>query len=444
MGNCSQVNNTTIKGTSAISYDGTPLPCTDVNTCDGLNTILKKFDDIICNVKADVDIITEEIINITEDVMVITEDIININNQLGICCPTTTTTSSSTSTSTTSTTTSSTSTTTTTTTAPPCNCVTFYNGSISSQEITYIDCNGVTQYDLINIGATNSYCGCCGQAPTPDVIIIDGPPCVLGVCPIGTTTTTSSSTSTSTSTSTTTSTSTSTSTSTTSTSTTVAPTCTTYIINPLPSGIHIVDYIDCFDQEWLIELLPSDSPVVVCIKQIITDSDPTYTVDSGECVESLCVNVTFDGTVQCPEDPIAGHYRITWTDCNNVVQESSISIGGPLTVCALVGSGVTQPPAVACGQGTISIGGPCVQEGLISPTSDATDACPLSMTTSCWITGTGDLNAGDVVYTDAAMTTLFVGDGNYYHIQLLVYPNSYSAIVDSNGVIQSTGFTICP
>jgi uncharacterized protein (TIGR02145 family) len=88
MADCSQINNTCTKGTSAVSYDSTPLPCTDVNTCDGLNTILDKFDTIICDVKESVDILTEQIIDITEDLMIITEDIINIQNQLEICCPT--------------------------------------------------------------------------------------------------------------------------------------------------------------------------------------------------------------------------------------------------------------------------------------------------------------------------------------------------------------------
>lgn len=134
MSNCSKINNTTIKGTSAVSYDSTPLPCTDVNTCDGLNTILSKFDAIICSVKANVDNITEDVINLTEDIMIITEDIININNQLDICCPncdftgtadqlpdpTTTTTTSSSSSTTTTTTSTSSSTTTTTTTVLDC------------------------------------------------------------------------------------------------------------------------------------------------------------------------------------------------------------------------------------------------------------------------------------------------------------------------------------
>lgn len=117
MADCSQINNTTIKGTSAVTYDSTPLPCTDVNTCDGLNTILAKFDTIICNVTDSVNTLTEDITNLTEDLMIIIDDVININNQLNICCPTTTTTSSSTSTTTTTTT--AVPTTTTTTTVPP-------------------------------------------------------------------------------------------------------------------------------------------------------------------------------------------------------------------------------------------------------------------------------------------------------------------------------------
>jgi hypothetical protein len=87
MANCPQINNTTIIGTSAIGYDSTPLPCTGVQPCDGLNDILVKFDNIICNVTNDVNILTEEITNITEDLMIIGEDVINTQNQIDICCP---------------------------------------------------------------------------------------------------------------------------------------------------------------------------------------------------------------------------------------------------------------------------------------------------------------------------------------------------------------------
>lgn len=112
MENCSQVNNTTIKGTSVVTYNDSPLPCTDVNTCDKLNIIFSKFDSIMCNIKATVDVVTENIINITEDIMLITEEINNINNQLDLCCSVTTTTTSSTST-------------TTTTTTVVCDCYTY-------------------------------------------------------------------------------------------------------------------------------------------------------------------------------------------------------------------------------------------------------------------------------------------------------------------------------
>lgn len=83
---CPQTNNTTI-GTSAVSYDSTQLPCTNVDTCDNLNTILTKFNNVICSTVDSVNILTEEITNITEELMIITEEIEIINNQIFICCP---------------------------------------------------------------------------------------------------------------------------------------------------------------------------------------------------------------------------------------------------------------------------------------------------------------------------------------------------------------------
>lgn len=251
MGNCSQVNNTTIKGTSAVTYDSTPLPCTDVNTCDGLNTILKKFDDIICSVKANVDTLTEDVMNLTEDVMVITEDITNINNQLDICCPTTTTTttlpptttttttvepttttttsssstttstststststttstSTSTSTSTTTSTTSSTSTTTstsssttttTTTVSPPlegCYNVTFDAtvecvGDPGHAVIEYTDCSGTNQTASIPLSGTQTYCVLLGPTSLEPAFTCGNGTVTLG-SECGTTTTTTTS-----------------------------------------------------------------------------------------------------------------------------------------------------------------------------------------------------------------------------------------------------------
>lgn len=87
MGNCSQINNTTIQGTSTITYDGTPLPCTDVNTCDNLNTILAKFDAIICDAIIGVNEITINVTDINNSITNIKRNITDIYNQLDICCP---------------------------------------------------------------------------------------------------------------------------------------------------------------------------------------------------------------------------------------------------------------------------------------------------------------------------------------------------------------------
>jgi hypothetical protein len=88
MANCSQINNTTIKGTSSVIYNGNQLPCTDVKTCDGLNTILTKFDNVMCSAIANVATLIEEVTNLTEDVMIISEEIIDINDQIDVCCST--------------------------------------------------------------------------------------------------------------------------------------------------------------------------------------------------------------------------------------------------------------------------------------------------------------------------------------------------------------------
>jgi hypothetical protein len=110
---------------------------------------------------------------------------------------------------------------------------------------------------------------------------------------------------------------------------------------------------------------------------------------------------------------------------------------GNTSRCALVGGAGSQEPIITCGEGTITLGDPCIQLGLISSDSDPSSACPLSMDLTCWISGTGEPNTGDVVYTNAAMTTVFPGDGvNYYHLTIQSSTNTYSAIVNGFGVIQ--------
>lgn len=246
--------NTHLTASSTIVYDGPTLPCIVAEPCDTLNVILQKIDEIICNLQTQINYLSNQVTNITNQVIAINGDIINIYNTLGECCSATTTSTTTTIAipcesfsldntgvdpvaviitdcntgeqsaivllpgvtnicvetdspltvpgtvivtpngpcgPTTTTTTTIVPTTTTTTTALPCECLTFYNGSISSQEITYIDCNGVNQYNIILPSATNSYCGCCGEAPgSIDVTITIGGNCIDGLCPAEPTTTT--------------------------------------------------------------------------------------------------------------------------------------------------------------------------------------------------------------------------------------------------------------
>jgi hypothetical protein len=206
MANCSQTNNTKI-GTSAVTYDSTPLPCTDVKACDDLNTILTKFDNVICSAINSVNILTEEVMNITEDLMIITEEIEDINNQIFICCPicdftatatelpvcdftgsanqlpdptTTTTSSSSTSTSTsTSTTTSSSSTSTSTSTTTTCPCYTWDIDATPEDvdagiNLNYISCNGdPTNEEIIG---SRPFTRCIQSGSTPGLTRDDSAP----------------------------------------------------------------------------------------------------------------------------------------------------------------------------------------------------------------------------------------------------------------------------
>jgi hypothetical protein len=228
MSNCSQVNNITIHGTSAVTYDSTPLPCTDVKACDDLNTILTKFDNVICSAINSVNILTEEVMNITEDLMIITEEIENINDQIFICCPICDFTGTAdqlpdpfdcnftgvanqlpdpT-------------TTTTTTLALSCIEVELNVGTNCPDEsfalFQYIDCSGNEQ--IVEVGTGDLPRFCVLDTPYPSFVCGDGTITLVGECETTTTTTTTVP-----PTTTTTSTSTSTSTSTTTTSTTTAP-----------------------------------------------------------------------------------------------------------------------------------------------------------------------------------------------------------------------------
>ena len=75
---------------------------------------------------------------------------------------------------------------------------------------------------------------------------------------------------------------------------------------------------------------------------------------------------------------------------------------------------------------------------LMSLTSDPVDACPLTLSEFVYIqtVSTGYVTIGDRIFYDSAGTNPFIGDGNYWRIQIITDPyNGVSATVDSNGYI---------
>ena len=139
-------------GTDLVFYNGSNLPCTGIHTCDTSTLSFQKIDAAICN----------------------------LQTQIQNCCSTTTTTS----------TTTSSTTTTTTTTAIPCNCFTVSGGGPETPfvQVTYLDCNGISQQTGAGGGFDANFCALLGSIVT-DKSITDNGTC-SGQCPPTTTTTT--------------------------------------------------------------------------------------------------------------------------------------------------------------------------------------------------------------------------------------------------------------
>lgn len=245
---------THLTASSTIVYDGPALSCTTAEPCDTLNVILQKIDEIICNLLTQINYLNNQVINITNQIITINGDIINIYNTLGECCGATTTTTSTTTAApcesfsldntgteavaiiitdcitgdqeaivllpgetnicvetdspltvpgtvivtpngpcgpTTTTTSSSSTTTTTTTIAFECQCFTFFNSDTSAHVINYKDCNNINVGPIfIDSNETLQVCAGSGSASDPLVTISIGANCILGACPVSTTTTT--------------------------------------------------------------------------------------------------------------------------------------------------------------------------------------------------------------------------------------------------------------
>lgn len=461
MSNCPQINNTTIIGTSDVFYDGPQLPCSNIETCDTLNVAFEKLDGVVCVIIEDVESLTNEVNNIEKNLVGINNTLVIINNQLNICCPTTTTTSSS---STSTTTTSTSSTTTTTTTEPPLDLICFClflesvgcgvqysfllsgNGPLFNGRPTYnflpflgypaqVYYNGSnwvfysSDLDLTQPLINSNYYPV-GDYLDWGTVTVTGlmNSSSLGPCPEITTTTTSSSSSTSTTTSTssttTTSTSTSTSTSTTTSTTTATPTTTTTTTpsenNLIANNLYSSVYIDSVFTTSCSIALPTDiGPGLILYGDIPTCNDDINVVISGASPSGHCMSLIINGVIEDEQS--------FTTDGTYVLTNPGISSTDIVVILVRDGNCLS------------------TRQGLVSATSSATDACPIPMTITCWVTGNTDIVNGLIVYTDMSMLPAykFVGDGDLYHIQLDAYPNSYSMQINNIGVIDASLGFIC-
>jgi hypothetical protein len=90
-----------------------------------------------------------------------------------------------------------------------------------------------------------------------------------------------------------------------------------------------------------------------------------------------------------------------------------------------------------------------LMQALISSTSHPTDACSEILDTPCWVSNTGGLpgseviTTGSIVYTDSGGTIPFVGDGNFYHIEIDLGTFSTNCEINGVGAVAS-GIAICP
>ena len=80
----STVNNdpckTGVHYSKSITYNGPILPCSNAEPCDDLNVVLSKIDELICTLK------NQSTVN-TQEIALMKQNIIDINNTLSSCCP---------------------------------------------------------------------------------------------------------------------------------------------------------------------------------------------------------------------------------------------------------------------------------------------------------------------------------------------------------------------
>lgn len=172
-----------------------------------------------------------------------------------------------------------------------------------------------------------------------------------------------------------------------------------------------------------------------CVDQLVTSLFSPYTMGSAD------TTWVFRGDVDPATTTTTSTSSTTTTSTTVAPTTTTTTTPTPLD-CALTGG-------TAVVNTTTTTTTSATKSALISNSSHPTDACPYTPTVTVYISnpaGSGasqTVSTSSVVYTDAAGTIPFVGDGNYYKIIMSGSSLSTSSPVNSSGQVSSP-IGLCP
>jgi len=172
-----------------------------------------------------------------------------------------------------------------------------------------------------------------------------------------------------------------------------------------------------------------------CVDQLVTPLFSAYTMGSAD------TTWVFQGDVNPPTTTTTSTAAPTTTTTSTSSTTTTTTTAAPLD-CALTGG-------TAVVNTTTTTTTSATKSALISNSSHPSDACPYTPSVTVYVSnpsGSGasqTVSTSSVVYTDAAGTIPFVGDGNYYKIILNGSSLFTSQPVNSSGQVSSP-ISICP
>lgn len=162
-------------------------------------------------------------------------------------------------------------------------------------------------------------------------------------------------------------------------------------------------------------------------------------------VQSQIVNL---GT-QCSVDGECSPTTTTTTTVEPTTTTTTSTSSSTTTTTTTVAPTTTTTTTLEPTTTTTTTSGVILASATISSTSNATNACGEALDTACWVSNVGGgpgseaVSASSIIYTDAGGTTLFIGNGEFYHVQIDLSSVSTSCEIDSTGNVISP-IALCP